>query len=164
MKKMNEVKIKMIRDYPIKEKSPFTNKYLSKDKTLSVSVLPSRTNPRTRDITNTHQVEKEEIVGIITRHLQDNLTIALSGLNIFKFIYNNIEKKGKGYNLEFKMNFEECRESNGYVSTQSVWHGLAELLDKDIIARTKIPGTYFLNPNFFIPTNTISVIEHYKLT
>ena len=161
---MSEVKIKMIRDYPIKETSPFTNKYVSKDKMLSVSVLPNRTSPRTRDITNTHRVEKDEIVGIITQHLQENLGIALSGLNIFKFIYNNLEKTKKGYKLKFKMNFEECRESNGYVSTQSVWHGLAELLDKDIIARTKIPGTYFLNPNFFIPTNTISVTEHYKLT
>lgn len=167
---MSEVKIKMIRDYPVKIKSPFKlvgfDVSKNKDNSFSISVEPKKENPRKKNLVNFHEINQDEALEILTSSLQDKLSIALSGVNVFKYIFKNLKINAKGknkYDMLFKMDFEDCRDYNGYVSAQSVWHGLGELLDKDIIARSKTPGSYFLNPNYFLPTSTISVTDCYKL-
>jgi hypothetical protein len=166
---MSEVKIKMIRDYPIKIKSPFKlagfDISKSKDGNFYVSVEPKKEKPLKKNLVNFHEINETEALEILKSSLQEKLGVALSGVNVFEYIFKNIKTKGKSkkYDMLFKMDFEDCRNYNGYVSAQSVWHGLGELLDKDIIARSKTPGSYFLNPNYFLPTNTISVTECYKL-
>ena len=153
---------KTIRDYPINRNSPFRRNskknYLSKDRALSVSLVPTNS----RSITGIHKITKEDALELIGNILKEKLGITKGGINVFKYIFNNLEEDGDKISMTFKVDFEECRDEIGYTSTQSVWYGLAELLDKDIIARSGVPGIYFLNPNFFMPTETIAVTEYYK--
>ena len=163
-----EVKtIKTIRDYPIKKKNPFAKKknqegtknYLSKDRSFSVGIVSDSIS-----LTGIHKVGQGAALDVLGDILKEKLDITKGGINVFKYIYNSLEKDNDGQPLmTFRVNFEHCRDTCNYTSTQSVWYGLAELLDKNIIARSAIPGVYFLNPNFFHPTGSIVVTEYYKL-
>lgn len=163
---------KTIRDYPIKKSNPFIQKndnegYISRNKSFSVNVVPNGETD-SMSLTGIHKVHKDKALEILGEILREKLDITKGGINVFKYIYNNIDKVEQsnedGEIMTFKVNFDDCRDVCGYNSTQSVWYGLAELLDKDIIARSGVPGVYYLNPNFFHPAGSIVVTEYYKLT
>ena len=152
---------KTIRDYPIQEINPFTDEtYVSKNNTFSVTVV--KNNDKTAiNLTSLCKVGKAgDMPKIIGKILKNKLRITKGGVNVYEYIYN---KSWVAHNsFPFKMDFDDCCNKIGYSSYQSVWYGLAELLDKNIIARSEIPGAYYLNPLFFQDANTIVVTDYYK--
>lgn len=147
---------------PAKKKKDTISDYLSDDKTLAVS-LAGKTGSR-KNLTGIHKVSEEESLDLIGDVLKEKLGLTKGGVNMFKYIFNNLEeKRSGGVSMVFKVDFDHCKEQVGWTASQSVWYGLAELLDKSIIARSETPGAYFLNPNFFLPTDTIVIAEFYKL-
>jgi len=189
---IEEVKtVKTIRDYPINTRSPFGKKaqlkkvaigkkarkksvrnntdkfeslakYLSDDRSFFVNVV-SVEKSRNLNLTGIHKINKDQALELIGDVLKDKLEITKGGINVFKYIFNKLERNEKDFIMTFKVDVDQCRDDIGYTSTQSVWYGLAELLDKSIIARSAILGVYYLNPNFFLPTEKIVVTEYYKL-
>jgi len=176
MKRKKE-KVKTIRDYPLNRINPFETEspFISKDKSFSVNVVENA-----RSLTGIHKIKSNEALDIVCLTLKEKLGLTKVGVNIFRFLYLNPDyvyeaKDMKDANLMAKINFEECREEMGYTSTQSVWCGLAELLNNNIIARAKVSRKimdkerglhlhyYHLNPIFFLPTKTIVVTEYYKV-
>lgn len=166
MKRKKE-KVKTIRDYPINRLNPFEKEspFISKDKSFSVNVIESA-----RSLTGIHKIKSDEALDIVCATLKEKLGLTKVGVNIFRFLFLS---KIDGEMV--KINFEECREEMGYTSTQSVWCGLAELLNNNIIARAKVTRKvmdeerglhlhyYHLNPVFFLPAKTIVVTEYYKV-
>lgn len=152
---------KTIRDYPIKEKNPFTEQtYLSKNKSFSVTVL-NNNDKVAISLTSLCKVKKDsEIPKIIGKILKNKLRITKGGVNIYEYIYKNSDWAKEEY--AFKIDFDDCCNKIGYSSTQSVWYGLAELLDKNILARSETRGVYYLNPIFFQKANTVVVTDYYK--
>ena len=155
---------KTIRDYEINQTNPFdpaSSNYLSKDKALAVSIDDSNS----RSLTGIHKISKDEALDLIGDVLKEKLGITKGGVLVFKYLFSNLEKEesSEEYSMTFKVDFDHCKDEIGWASTQSVWYGLAELLDKAIVARSGVPGVYFLNPNFFLPKDTIVISEFYKL-
>ncbi len=160
--------VKTIREYPINRKSPFgtpkkPKNYLTQDKNLCVNIIPNKKKSNSRNLTGIHKLNKDQAVELMGDILKDKLEITKGGINMFKYLFTQLEKSDDEYNMTFKVDFTKSRDDIGYKSTQSVWYALAELLDKNIIARSAVPGVYFLNPNFFLPTDSIVVTEFYKL-
>ncbi len=167
---------KMIRDYPVSKTTPFWSSeneidltkdriykdYLTKDRALSVRIMPNNDDKTSKTVTGIHKINKEQALELISNILKEKLNVTKGGVNMFKYLFKNIKADGQS-DMTFKVNFDSCRDAIGYTSTQSVWNGLAELLDKNIIARSTGRGLYFLNPNFFLLTETIVVTEFYKL-
>jgi hypothetical protein len=163
-KNINEaVPMKMIRDYDKHVYNPFlTNEnYLTKDNTFSVS---ASNKDEARNVTGVHKISKDQAIELMSGIIKDKLDITRGGINIFRYLFSKLELFEGEYSMTVKIDFNDCKNDIGYDSTQSVWNGLAELLDKDIIARSSVPGVYFLNSNFFLLTETIVVTEYYKLS
>lgn len=162
---IEEVK-KTIRDFPVRKSNPFKKSkgksYLSKDKTFSVNIVQNG-DYDSMNLTGIHKIDKEQALEIIGELLKERLGLTKGGINIFKYIHNNLEIEDGEPVMAFKVDFDHCCSEIGYTSTQSVWYGLAELLDKGIIARSGAPGVYFLNPVFFQTTSSFVVTEYYKL-
>jgi hypothetical protein len=158
----NEVKtVKTIRDYPINRKTPFsTTDFITEDKSFRVNLV---SDANTINLTGIHKIEPEQALDLISDILKTKLDITKGGINVFKYLFSKLNEIENKNSMTFKVDFDKCRDDIGYTSTQSVWYGLAELLDKNIIARSEVPGVYFLNPNFFLPTEAIVVTEYYKI-
>jgi hypothetical protein len=158
--------VKTLRDYETYSLCPYGKKsYLTNDRTFSVSVIPGN-NTNSIILTGIHKKTKEEVVEIISEVLKEKIKIGKSGLNLFKYLFNlerTINDQEEGYPITIKMNVEDCKNAMGYAKTQSVWQGLAELLEHDIIARSAVPLVYYLNPNFFTPSETMVITEYFKL-
>jgi hypothetical protein len=119
-------------------------------------------------MTGIHNINKKQAIDLMSNTIKEKLGITKGGINMFKYLFSlfrevSLNASDEECSMTLKVIFEDCRDAIGYNSTQSVWNGLAELLDKDIIARSAVPGVYFLNPNFFLLTETIIVTELYKL-
>lgn len=165
-----EVKtIKTIRDFPINKVSPFGKSiHITKGNSFSVNISPKNEEETSfsRSLTSISYIKKKDAINLICDVLKDKLGISRGAVNVFKYLYSKL-KKSNGLadklGMNIKVDFDDCKRACGYTSTQSVWYALAELLDKNIIARSLVPAVYFLNPNFFQPAETIVVSEYYKI-
>lgn len=161
---------KTIRDFPINKVSPFNNKlvHIAEGNSFSVNISPKDDDETSfsRSLTGIHYINKKEAIDLMGDVLKDKLGITKGSVNVFKYLYEKLEKSDgltEDLGMNIKVDFDDCKDACGYTSTQSVWYALAELLDKDIIARSLVPAVYFLNPNFFQPVETIVVSEYYKI-
>lgn len=159
---------KTIRDFPVNKISPFGKSFHTADgNSFSVNISPKDDeNSFSRSLTGIHFITKKQAVDLIGEVLKDKLGITRGAVNVFKYLYEKLENSDgltEDLGMNIKVDFDECKDACGYTSTQSVWYALAELLDKDIIARSLVPAVYFLNQNFFQPAETIVVSEYYKI-
>jgi hypothetical protein len=80
-----------------------------------------------------------------------------SSIKVFGYILNTLIPN-KDY---FYFNREDCLKYTGYKSDTSVFKGLAELLNSEIIARGKRDYIYFINPLIFFNGNRITFSKTY---
>lgn len=159
---------KTIRDFPVNKVSPFGKSiYTNEGNSFSVIISPKDDETSfSRSLTGIQYITKKQALDLIADVLKDKLGITRGAVNVFKYLYDKLENSDgltEDLGMNIKVDFDDCKDVCGYTSTQSVWYALAELLDKDIIARSLVPAVYFLNPNFFQPAETIVVSEYYKI-
>jgi len=159
---------KTIRDFPVNKVSPFGKSvHVAEGNSFSVNISPKDDETSfSRSLTGIHYITKKQAIDVIGDVLKDKLGITKGSVNVFKYLYEKLENSDgltEDLGMNIKVDFDDCKDACGYTSTQSVWYALAELLDKDIIARSLVPAVYFLNPNFFQPAETIVVSEYYKI-
>ncbi len=160
--------VKTLRDYEVNNVCPYGKKsYLTEDRSFSVSLIPGdKTNSII--LTGIHKKTKEEVCDIITEVLKEKIKLSKSGLNLFRYIFNlertiDQEDENENYPITIKINFDDAKKTMGYAKSQSIWQGIAELLEHDIIARSGNYSVYYLNPNFFTPSETMVITEYFKL-
>jgi hypothetical protein len=167
MSNEEEKSTKTIRDYPINQISPFNPKVgnVTEDRSFSVGIIPKDEKETlfTLNLTGIHVIDSINALELIGDILKDKLHMKTGGINVFKYMFGKLEKIDEAHSMTFKIDFDDCKDACGYTSHQSVWYGLAELLEKDIIARSGVPAVYYLNPNYFQPATTIVVTEFYKI-
>lgn len=166
---------KTVRDYPTYKSSPFgkgvyegKGVFVNENNSFSANTVLRGNGTFAINLTGINYIDKNEVVDIILEVLKNKLLINKGALNVFKYLYEKVAKeKGQGlleeFGLNMKIDFDDCKEEIGYTSTQSVWYAIAELLDKEIIARSIVPSVYFLNPNFFQQVDSVVVSEFYKV-
>jgi len=59
---------------------------------------------------------------------------------------------------------KECKEHTGYKTHQPINTGLAELIEKDFIARTDKSYLYYINPTMFFNGSRAKLIHAYEFT
>lgn len=152
MEKKSKMK-KTLSDYPRHDVSPFF-KGLYQIKTRNKTVAIGRKQLGLFSTDTNEVLEDTAFVGI--RKIVDRGEF----IKIYKgtlFSILQVSKKAQAvfaYLLEaMKMNehtiyfdAQECMEQTKYKSTRSVWEGLAELLEKDFIARSSKTHIYYINP------------------
>jgi hypothetical protein len=58
---------------------------------------------------------------------------------------------------------EECKEFTGLKTDASIYTGLGELIESNIIARTKHSYLYFINPHVFFNGDRVSFMKEYRI-
>ncbi len=157
---------KGIRDFPVNRTNPFKEgKFFNENKSLTLDIAAGGKSQVQQTVTHHQKISSEDALDMFGETLKSKLGVTRGGVTLFKFLYQQVQA-GKiinddGYQID--VDFKNCMIECGYQSTQSVFNGLAELLDLDIIARSGNTGMYFLNTNFFIPANSLIITEYLKI-
>ena len=104
------------------------------------------------------KVDKQTYTKMFGGMIKELFSLSARGVKVFGYI-TTITKPNKDV-VMFDM--EEALEYTMYKKEQSVLHGLEELLNHNIIARTKKHYKYFINPNLFFNGNRLTLIRQYQ--
>lgn len=157
-----------LKDFPESEESPFLaevlehikekpnrTKYISEgDLKMLDQESGSIEQAYKVQITNKH-VDTQTFTKIYTDALATAINLKSTGQRVLLFFLEGMEKDSDL--VEF--NFTRCQEFCGFKSTQSVYAGLVELLEKRFIARTKLHYKYFINPTMFFNGNRLGIVK-----
>jgi hypothetical protein len=157
----NEKKKKSIRDFPVYEKSPFKVKGIE-EKWRNQSAKPfevfdtgtgelySLQKPKSAKV----EVDTLEYRKVFTDFIPKIADLSSSGLRVLCYLLMELKPKK---DLVF-LQYNSCKSFCGYTSLVAVYNGVAELLDKNFIARC-VGGdsTYFVNPNAIFNGNRLRI-------
>ncbi len=87
------------------------------------------------------EVDEERFTKIYLSQFSAFFDLKSQGIKVFGYIMNNLFKD-KDY---FYFDREDCLNYTGYKSEKSVYIGLADLIENEIIARGKNDIIYFIN-------------------
>ena len=90
------------------------------------------------------KVDEETFIKLYVKHFQALFDLSTAGVRAFLYFLKNL-KPNK--DIVF-FNLEECMSYTGYSSKATVYKGLAELLEANIIARGKYDYLYYVNYHF----------------
>lgn len=103
------------------------------------------------------EVDEDKFAKIYLSQFSAFFELKSTGLRVFGYIINNL-MPNKDY---FFFDMEECINYTGYKSNKSPYIGLAELLSKGLIARSKSEVKYYINPMLFFNGNRITFAKTY---
>lgn len=103
------------------------------------------------------KVDKETYTKVFSGMMRELFKLSSRGVKVFGYI-TTIVKPNKDV-VMFDM--EEALEYTDYKKEQSILHGIEELLEHEIIARTKKHYKYYINPNLFFNGNRLTLIKQY---
>lgn len=160
-----------IRDFPRAENPYIDDAYNNGD---FVNIfLSDKGDKRTMSISNCYKVDKVSLVEMLCDNLLYKFGVGKSGVEIFRFLYNKVRAEIKQikdldemeerFFAPWILDLDECLENTKYTTNISLFNGVAELLEKNIIARCGNNGMYFINPNFFKPSAALVLTDFYKI-
>lgn len=103
------------------------------------------------------EVDEEKFTKIYLSQFSSFFDLKPQAIKVFGYIMNNLFKD-KDY---FYFDREECAEYTGYKSEKSIYIGLANLIENEIIARGKNDTTYYINPMVFFNGDRITFAKTY---
>jgi len=103
------------------------------------------------------EVDEERFAKIYLSQFSAFFDLKSQGIKVFGYIMNNLFKD-KDY---FYFDREECLNYTGYKSEKSIYIGLADLIENEIIARGKNDIMYFINPMVFFNGDRITFAKTY---
>jgi len=104
------------------------------------------------------KVDKETFTKIYHKGMMQMFNLSKSAIGVFCYI-TSIAKPNKG-DVIFEM--DKCKEYTKYKTDKAIFKGLAELIDSELIARSKYHYRYFINPTMFFNGNRITFIKVYE--
>ncbi len=105
------------------------------------------------------KVDTETFTKVFAEGFRSIIPLSKSGREVFGFI-TSIVKPNKD-SVIFEM--DECKEYTGYKTDKPILKGLAELIEFELIARSKYHYRYFINPCMFFNGNRFTLIKSYQL-
>lgn len=155
-----------IRDFPQHERNPFLSSLIvptrGKMVTVSTGTQLSLIDHQTGEViggtiglVHRQMVDKEEFVKIYKSQIQFMFDLTTRGIKVFSYILH-ATRISDGMIL---FSQKKCQEFTGYSSKASITSALAELLSKNIIARTGEPHLYFINPAMFFNGDRIVMMR-----
>lgn len=103
------------------------------------------------------EVDEEKFAKVYLSRFPAFFDLKPQAIKVFGYILNQLVPNKD----EFIFDREECMEYTGYKSDKSVFIGLTELLNAEIIARSHRDYKYFINPMVVFNGNRISFVDTY---
>lgn len=104
-------------------------------------------------------VDKAKFMKVFMTGLSNWFDLSKAGIKVFAYVANQVEPNRD----TFIFDLEECREFTGYSGKNTIFSGLAELVDNRFIARGPNPFVYYINPTIFFNGDRLTFIEQYEV-
>jgi len=152
------------------KKSPFIKELLEIEVTKRRKILAGKSpniivNSETGEVEGhqvfaiTEKVDKEKFIKVYEQGLTSLFNVSKSGLKVFAFL-TKIAKPNKDYVI---FEIDDCKEYTGYKTDKPILKGIAELIEGNLIARSRYHFKYFINPSMFFNGNRYTLIQSYVL-
>lgn len=103
------------------------------------------------------EVDEEKFTKLYLSQFSAFFDLGKQGLKVFGYIMNEL-KPNKD---EFHFRLDKCQQYTNYKTKMSIYQGLAQLLECEIIARADYDGYYFINPLVIFNGNRITYTRTY---
>ncbi len=104
-------------------------------------------------------VDKAKFMKIFMTGLSNWFDLSKAGIKMFAYVANQIEPNRDN----FIFDLEDCKAFTGYSSKNSIFSGLAELVENKFIARGPAFNIYYINPTIFFNGDRLTFIEQYEV-
>lgn len=104
-------------------------------------------------------VDKAKFMKVFMSGLSNWFDLSKAGIKVFAYVANQVEPNRD----TFIFDLENCKKFTGYAGKNSVFSGLAELVDNHFIARGPNPFVYYINPTVFFNGDRLTFVEQYEL-
>ena len=164
---------KKINRYPTFESNPFIEEAIKK---ISISTGHKRefingTKQITNHIVNYDgeivghsrfvrfvQVDEEKFIKVYIKEFAAFYDLTKSAKRVFGYIIERCIIPNKDV---FYIDYDEAKQVTGYLSDNVIRSGISSLIENKIIARSKSPYKYYMNPLTFFNGNRISFVKTY---
>ena len=161
---MNQIKIKEAKEYkenPFLRKLnvpliPKANMYIKKDEAV-VNLEDGELKNDVLLAGKRKYVDGEDFVKIFVKEMQAIFDLNKNSQKVFTYMLSKIQ-----YDDRLIFNIEECLEKTDYKSKGPIFKALAELLQKEFIAKTQNQFVYWINPKLFYKGDRLVVIREYR--
>jgi hypothetical protein len=154
---------KGVRDFPRNSENPFLPNLLFPTK-KSNAIISSKSEKVLVDmqtgqiddslfIAVRKEIDKEQFVKIFQNHMQAIFDLSRKALKVFSYIASVVEFSDK---IIFEI--EKCSKHTGYTKA-TIFSGLAELLEKEFIAKSTVQNVYYINPQIFYRGDRLVLIQ-----
>jgi hypothetical protein len=104
-------------------------------------------------------VDKAKFMKIFMTGLSNWFDLSKAGIKMFAYVANQVEPNRD----TFMFDLENCKKFTGYAGKNSIFSGLAELVDNHFIARGPNPFVYYINPTIFFNGDRLTFVEQYEV-
>lgn len=162
-------KDKKISDFPHHRENPFMSNLLIPSTRRTVAVGRPKDKKVIDSITGEmddsffigikKELDKEEFVKIFQSQLSAIFDLSKSALKVLSY-FMSVAK----YSDELDFDLDDCKVFTKYNSKDTIFNGITELLNNEIIARGKNPYKYYANPSIFYKGDRIVLVTEYRLS
>jgi hypothetical protein len=160
-----------ITDFPRKTENPFADdlvkemtvkqkrRYLNSDNKMSAMVVQSETGEQLAEATfyEIEEVDDSQFVKIFANFFSTQHGLSKSGREVLNYIMTEIEARRDTVQIRA----EKAMSFLGYATHKPLYRGLADLLNNDVIARTKWTDEYFINPLIMFNGDRVAYAKMY---
>ena len=135
---------------------PKSNMYVSKDK----NIVNIKTGEIDDDVLLTGKrryVDGEQFVKIFVKEMEVIFDLSKASQKVFAYMLSKVR-----YDDLLILDIKECSERAGYKSKGPIFKSLAELIQKEFIAKTKNQFVYWINPKLFYKGDRLVIIREYR--
>ncbi len=163
MTKIDEI-MKGVKEFPTYDENPYVHNLIvpSRNKTIAMSnkqlSLFDREGVEVENINFMglrKRVDTEEFVKIYKAQIQALFELSNRAIKVFGYFMDALRISKDLVVFDLK----ECKRYTGYSSKESVTRGVAELLEKQFIARTDVHYKYYINPAKFFNGDRLVLFE-----
>lgn len=135
---------------------PKSNMYISKDKNI-VNIKTGEVDDDVLLTGKRRYVDGEQFVKIFVKEIDAIFDLSKASQKVFAHMLSKVK-----YDDLLILNIEECLEKTGYKSKGPIFKSLAELIQKEFIAKSKNQFVYWINPKLFYKGDRLVVIREYR--
>lgn len=138
--------------------TPRSNMYLKKDE----AIINLSDGELKNDVILTGKrkyVDSEEFIKIFIKEMDAIFDLSKASQKVFAYMLSRVK-----YNDILMLKIEECQKKIGYRSKGPIFKSVAELIQKEFIAKTPNQFVYWINPKLFYKGDRLVVMREYRKT
>lgn len=158
---------KSLRDYSTNRENPYMDGLIIKTKEQTIAfgtnknkrILNTETSELDEDtllISVKKKVDKEHFVKLYTGVVKELFELSKSAFKVFCYILSVVEFKDLVI-----LEIEACKQFCSYKSVDPIYDGVVELIERKIIAKGPIAGTYYINPSVIYKGDRVVLLTEY---